>query len=417
MVDSSFTVVQISDTHFQLDLPESFGRFVPVRRKVHEIRPELTIVAGDVCNEGFGDHGLEELQRAKAQLDRIDGPTVVIPGNHDVGGAGKSMTTENLERWHRVFEHDHFCIERDRWMLIGLNSQLLATEIVQAAEQWTWIDQRLKQAESQDRLVAVFMHKLPFVTDPDEIHRWGWRTEPRRRIVERLDQPHVRLVSAAHLHWHHSFERGGAKWVTSPGIVDSIIDDLQFAHGGDVVGFLKYKFTPDGVTYEVVPVGCPTVKFWLDRNEVEIPGRGNVVLGHLVLDFNGTLSKDGKLLTGVAERLTKLAETVRITVMTADTFGTAAEALRGLPLEVKWIETGADKARFVRDLGADHVVAVGNGRNDVEMVRSAAIGIAVIGPEGVAGELIREADVVVNDVRDGLDLIANPLRLKATLRD
>jgi hypothetical protein len=44
----------------------------------------------------------------------------------------------------------------------------------------------------------------------------------------------------------------------------------------------------------------------------------------LVLDFTGTLSRDGVLLPGVAERLNKLAENLQLTVLTADTFGTAA---------------------------------------------------------------------------------------------
>lgn len=62
-------------------------------------------------------------------------------------------------------------------------------------------------------------------------------------------------------------------------------------------------------------------------------------------------------------------------------------------------------------------MAIGNGRNDVAMVKDAAIGIAVIGLEGAAGETIQATDVVVQEIKDALDLIANPHRLKATLRD
>lgn len=150
---------------------------------------------------------------------------------------------------------------------------------------------------------------------------------------------------------------------------------------------------------------------------VEIPGRGNVIVREVVLDFTGTLSKDGAMLPGVAERLVALAADIRLTVMTADTFGKAREALAGLPVTVEIIRDGSDKREYVDAVGPDGVVAIGNGRNDVPMVEAASIGIAVIGPEGAAGELIRVADVVVNDIRDALDLLANPLRLKATLRD
>jgi len=150
---------------------------------------------------------------------------------------------------------------------------------------------------------------------------------------------------------------------------------------------------------------------------LELPGAVPVTLTDVVLDFSGTLALDGTLLPGVAERLAAVAARLRITVLTADTFGTAAEALKGLPLNVKVLATGTEKARYVSRLGAGHVVAIGNGRNDVEMLRVATIAIAVIGPEGAAGELVRVADVVVRDISEALELVLHPLRLKATLRD
>ena len=51
------------------------------------------------------------------------------------------------------------------------------------------------------------------------------------------------------------------------------------------------------------------------------------------------------------------------------------------------------------------------------MIRLAALGIAVIRPEGCAGELIAAAKIVAGDILAALDLLRIPLRLKATLRD
>lgn len=149
---------------------------------------------------------------------------------------------------------------------------------------------------------------------------------------------------------------------------------------------------------------------------VTIPGRAALELDHLLLDFTGTLSLDGALLPGVAERLQALAGTLRVTVLTADTFGTARQALAGLPLEVRLVATGADKLAFLEALGASRVVAAGNGRNDAAMLERAVVGIAVVGPEGAAAGLVGVADVVVADIRAALDLLLHPLRLTATLR-
>jgi len=142
-----------------------------------------------------------------------------------------------------------------------------------------------------------------------------------------------------------------------------------------------------------------------------------LTLTQLVLDFTGTLSCDGVLLPGVAERLKELGRKLSITVLTADTFGTAAEQLQGLPVALHHIQTGRDKAEFIAGLKSSETAAIGNGRNDVAMVRMAALGIAVIGPEGCAGELIAVAKVVSRDILEALDLLLKLLRIKATLRD
>ena len=150
---------------------------------------------------------------------------------------------------------------------------------------------------------------------------------------------------------------------------------------------------------------------------VEMPGGIAESFTDLVLDYTGTLSVDGVLLPGVAERLAALSESLRITVLTADTFGTAAAQLKNLPVEVRVVRTGTDKADVVRALGSEKVIAIGNGRNDMPMMEIAGLAIAVIGPEGAAGEMLRIADAVVRDIHDALDLVTHPLRLKATLRD
>jgi P-type E1-E2 ATPase len=143
------------------------------------------------------------------------------------------------------------------------------------------------------------------------------------------------------------------------------------------------------------------------------------MLEHLVCDYNGTLARDGLLLGGVQERLNALAPKLAVHIVTGDTFGTAERALRGLPCSVALLPTeGQAKAKeaFVRRLGADRVVAVGNGRNDRLMLAAAALGIVVVGDEGSAGEALQACDILVRDVIDAFALLENPRRLIATLR-
>ncbi|MFN8628655.1 MAG: ATPase P [Candidatus Binatia bacterium] len=154
----------------------------------------------------------------------------------------------------------------------------------------------------------------------------------------------------------------------------------------------------------------------MDRSiTFQLPGEENVTVTHLVVDFNGTLAVDGTLIDGVDARLREIAHRLEITVVTADTFGTARRAVSSLPVLVHTVATGVDKARCVSNLGGG-VVVVGNGRNDAGMFRVATLAIAVLGREGLAPELLGTAAVIVKDIRDALDLLIKPTRLIATRR-
>jgi soluble P-type ATPase len=152
---------------------------------------------------------------------------------------------------------------------------------------------------------------------------------------------------------------------------------------------------------------------------IQIPGFGELELAHLVLDYNGTLALDGRLLPGVAGALFDLAPSLRIHVVTADTFGFAKAELAGLPVELLIIAAEGQveaKLRYVSELGANTVVAIGNGRNDRKMLRAAALGIALIQREGGAADALACADPISMSILDALDLLRNPARVFATLR-
>lgn len=152
--------------------------------------------------------------------------------------------------------------------------------------------------------------------------------------------------------------------------------------------------------------------------QVNIPGREVLELNNLVLDYNGTIAEDGYIIEGIAQRLEKLSESLKIYVITADTHGTAASRCAGLPLQVltfPTVDVGVIKAEEVRKLSGG-VACIGNGFNDIQMFDSSDLSICVIGKEGCCGMLIAHADVVVTSICDALDLLLKTDRLRATLR-
>jgi P-type E1-E2 ATPase len=153
--------------------------------------------------------------------------------------------------------------------------------------------------------------------------------------------------------------------------------------------------------------------------KLDIPGFGTVRLHHLVSDFTGTLSFNGKLIPGVKDRLNKLSEKLSIHVLTSDTFGTAKAELKDVNCDIRILKGeyhDLQKEEFVEGLGASSVIAFGNGNNDRKMLRVARIGIAVTGDEGSAVDILMAGDALITNILHGLDLLLHPKRLRATLR-
>jgi P-type E1-E2 ATPase len=152
---------------------------------------------------------------------------------------------------------------------------------------------------------------------------------------------------------------------------------------------------------------------------IDIPGHKKIKLSHLVLDYNGTVACDGKLIAGVKKCLTTLSQSLKIHVITADTFGKAKAGLKGVPCKLSILPLAnqdAGKLAYVKKLKAANTVCIGNGRNDRLMLKAAGLGIAVILEEGASVQTVKDADVVCTSIISALELLLHPLRLVATLR-
>jgi soluble P-type ATPase len=153
--------------------------------------------------------------------------------------------------------------------------------------------------------------------------------------------------------------------------------------------------------------------------KVEIPGYGLLALEHLVTDFSGTLSEDGRVLPEVKKKLNELASTLKIHVLTSDTFGRAEKELKEVNCILHILKGEGHvikKEKYVQNLGADTVAALGNGNNDVNMLRVAKLGIAVCLREGCSVESLTASKIFVRSPIDAIELLLYPKRLIATLR-
>jgi len=154
-------------------------------------------------------------------------------------------------------------------------------------------------------------------------------------------------------------------------------------------------------------------------NIIEIPNYKKLEIKYIVLDYNGTLASSGKVLDDTKEVLKKLCNVYRVYVITADTFGTVKDELKEFNLEVVVLSSSnhtKEKADFVNSLGANSAVAIGNGNNDEQMLKSAKLSIAIVADEGCSTKTLLASDITCYNIKDALNLLINKKSLIATLR-
>ncbi len=149
---------------------------------------------------------------------------------------------------------------------------------------------------------------------------------------------------------------------------------------------------------------------------IDIPGRGLMSLQHAVLDFNGTLAEDGQVSLATRHLLQQVAVQYNTIIATADTFGTVARFAEEMGISRQIVRNGDDKEALVGGLSGG-VAAVGNGVNDRKMFQAADLAILVVGPEGASSRALEASDIMVPSVERALELLLNPKRLMATLRE
>jgi 3',5'-cyclic AMP phosphodiesterase CpdA len=71
------TLVHLSDLHFGKVDPDLLA---PLRDLVHRIDPDVVVVSGDLTQRAKSD----QFEEAKAWLDTLPGPQIIVPGNHDI---------------------------------------------------------------------------------------------------------------------------------------------------------------------------------------------------------------------------------------------------------------------------------------------------------------------------------------------
>lgn len=151
---------------------------------------------------------------------------------------------------------------------------------------------------------------------------------------------------------------------------------------------------------------------------IQRPGQEAIEIDYILIDFEGTLASDGRVHPKAKDKINLLSKRTKIYILAKGEREKVQETLRRVKADLFFIkeeEASLQKLELLLNLGPSRSVVIGNGMDDVRMIKEAGLSMAIIGKEGTSGELIRTADLIFTNMIDALDFLLKPLRQKATL--
>ncbi|OUU74277.1 MAG: hypothetical protein CBC29_09120 [Methylococcaceae bacterium TMED69] len=203
-------LLQISDTHIYNDPSKKLGgvctrdslsAVLTIARKEHEF--DLVIVTGDLSMDG----SINSYNWLKLQLDSLETPYHVLPGNHDNLINLKDIFGLKVEPYPDLVQFQH-------WNILLLNT--LKKESVHGSlgkRQLALLADYLERG--QDRKTAIFMHHPAIEVGSNWLDKINLK-EGRDNFIELTEQYHVDLVVAGHVHQESESILNSTSFLTTP---------------------------------------------------------------------------------------------------------------------------------------------------------------------------------------------------------
>ncbi len=246
----SFVIAQITDTHLALTKPFFRDNFAVAAAALRASKPDLVVNTGDVSVNGADLR--EDLVAAKEMHDALGLPWIAIPGNHDIGDTQETARKQPIDetrraRWLDVFGPDYWMRDVPGWRLLGINAQMLASDLTAAAGQAKFIADAV--AGLGERQLALFLHKPLFIETPDDTEMSGHLLTPRARaeLTAALNGVKPRVTCCGHLHEYRERNFDGVRHIWAPATAFTLADWFIPTHGGEhIVGYVELTLEADG---------------------------------------------------------------------------------------------------------------------------------------------------------------------------
>ena len=191
------TIAHLSDLHFGR-VDETL--LEPLRSRVHELKPDLLVVSGDLTQRAKPD----QFRAAKAFIDSLPQPQVVVPGNHDIPlfNVFQRLLTP-LGKYKRIVSRDLMPeYMDDEIAVVGVNT----------ARSLVWKDGSINSRQVEhvksricgldERIVKIVVTHHPF--DVPENHDDSEIVDKAERAMLAFAQCGADLLLSGHLHKTHT---------------------------------------------------------------------------------------------------------------------------------------------------------------------------------------------------------------------
>lgn len=183
--------------------------------EINQTGAELVLFTGDlVCGRTLRrDDTRRQFDEAKSALDRLRAKLLIVPGNHDVDGAG------GREEFERHFGAAPWSFTHRGWTFLGLSTEEPGTRGLIAGEQRQWLERQL--ADAQSKLIVV-MHRPVWPTLLPE-HRY--HSLPQPELHELLARHSAAAVFCGHEHHYQQQSKDGVQYLITGGAGASLLPD------------------------------------------------------------------------------------------------------------------------------------------------------------------------------------------------
>ena len=196
------TLVHLSDLHFGR-VDEAL--LAPLRELVERIAPDVVVVSGDLTQRARS----EEFEAARAYLDSLPGPQIIVPGNHDISLYNVFRRfLKPLERYQRYITDDLDPIYVDEEIaVLGINTarSLTFKDGRVNQEQVRKIRQELAGLDPAITRIVVTHHPFDLPQSADE----GDLVARAPMAMSVFAECGIDLLLAGHLHVSHSSSTAG----------------------------------------------------------------------------------------------------------------------------------------------------------------------------------------------------------------